>query len=132
MKGSIAALDVGARRIGVARCDPTRTVVTPVTVLERASPERDKRRLEEIIDREEPVMLVVGLPLLMSGEEGEQAQKVRREAGMLLEGRREPVVFWDERLTTFEADRRGARAGGDAVAAAIILEDYLRESGDSQ
>ena len=71
MKGSIAALDVGARRIGVARCDPTRTVVTPVTVLERASPERDKRRLAEIIDREEPVMLVVGLPLLMSGEEGE-------------------------------------------------------------
>ena len=57
---------------------------------------------------------------------------MRREAEMLLEGRREPVVFWDERLTTFEADRRGASAPGDAVAAAIILEDYLRESGDSQ
>ena len=129
LKGAITALDFGDRRIGVARCDPTRTVVTPVTVLERRSCEYDRTRLEAIIADQESVLLVVGLPLNMDGTEGPQAKKVRSEATYLLGRRVEPVIFHDERLTTFQADQLkmdgGMASEGDALAAAVLLEDYM-------
>ncbi len=130
MKGVITALDFGDRRIGVARCDPTRTLVTPVAVLKRSSPEKDRARLSEIIADQESVMILVGLPLNMNGSEGPQVAKVRKDASLLLDGRPEPIVFYDERLTTFQAERiqesSGAKSGEDALAAAVLLDDYLR------
>ncbi|MDP6350387.1 MAG: RuvX/YqgF family protein, partial [Chloroflexota bacterium] len=71
---------------------------------------------------------VVGLPLNMDGSEGGQAETARADAQAFLEGRRERIIFWDERLTTFEADRRrgGPQKGDDARAAVVLLEDYLR------
>ena len=130
MKGAITALDFGDRRIGVARCDPTRTVVTPLTVLVRRSQEYDRLKLGEVISQQESVLLVVGLPLNMDGTEGPQAIKIRAQAELLLEGRPEPVVFYNERLTTFQADELkahvDAKSEGDALAAAVLLEDYVR------
>ncbi len=133
MKGAITALDFGDRRIGVARCDATRTVVTPVTVLERRNREYDRSKLGEIICQQDSVLLLIGLPLNMDGAEGPQASKVRTEAALLLHGRPEPVVFYDERLTTFQADQIKAggntNSEGDALAAAVLLEDYVRSEG---
>ena len=133
MKGVITALDFGDRRIGVARCDSTRTLVTPVAVLKRSSPDKDRARLNEIISEQDSVMILVGLPLNMNGSEGTQVDKVRKDASLLLDGRPEPIVFYDERLTTFQAERiqesSGAKSGEDAVAAAVLLDDYLRSRG---
>ena len=126
--GAIVALDMGGKRIGVARCDPTRTLVTPVTVFTRTGRDGDQARLAELLDGQEAGTIVVGLPLNMDGSEGGQAKTARADAAAFLEGRRERIIFCDERLTTFEADRRqgGPQKGDDARAAAVLLEDYVR------
>ncbi len=126
--GAIVALDMGGKRIGIARCDPTRTLVTPVAVFARTGRAGDRARLGELLDEQEAGLIVVGLPLNMDGTEGGQARTARADAQAFLEGRRERIIFWDERLTTFEADRRqgGPQQGDDARAAAVLLEDYLR------
>ncbi len=59
-----------------------------------------------MLDEQEVDLIVVGLPLNMDGSEGSQACVARSDAAELLDGRGERIVFWDERLTTFEADRR--------------------------
>ena len=126
--GAAVALDFGGRRIGVARCDPTRTLVTPVGVFRRGGGGSDRKRLGAMLDEQEVELIVVGLPLNMDGSEGSQARVARSDAAELLDGRGERIVFWDERLTTFEADRRvgGVEKGDDADAAAVLMEDYLR------
>ena len=133
MKGAITALDFGDRRIGVARCDATRTIVTPVTVFNRRDREYDRLKLNELVSEQDSVLLVVGLPLNLDGTEGPQARKVRKDAARLLDGRPEPVIFYDERLTTFQADELRARgdlkSDGDALAAAVLLEDYMFSEG---
>ncbi len=122
------ALDFGGRRIGIARCDPTRTLVTPVGVFRRGGGASDRERLGAMLDEQEVELIVVGLPLNMDGSEGPQARIARADAAEFLDGRGERIIFWDERLTTFEADERAARAGkgDDADAAVVLLEDYLR------
>ena len=127
-EGAMVALDLGGRRIGIARCDPTRTLVTPVGVFRRRGRASDRIRLGTMLDEQEVELIVVGLPLNMDGTEGSQARIARADAAELLDGRGERIVFWDERLTTFEADRRtaGLETGDDADAAAVLLEDYLR------
>lgn len=134
LKGAIAAVDFGERRIGVARCDPTRTIVTPLTVIERKNHSADRAKLNEVISAQEAVLILVGVPLNPDGTEGPQAKKMKEAAEGLLSGRPEPIVYWDEHLTTFAAEqlRRGHKGGAaeDALAAAVILEDYLRTTGD--
>ena len=126
--GAVLALDMGGRRIGIARCDPTRTLVTPLNVFRRTGRPGDLARFGALLDEQDVELIVVGLPLNMDGTEGPQARTARADAAAFLDGRRERIVFWDERLTTFEADRRlgGPQKGSDAGAAAVLLEDYLR------
>ncbi len=129
----MVALDFGGRRIGVARCDPSRTLVTPVGVFRRGGGASDRERLGVMLDEQQAEEIVVGLPLNMDGTEGPQARTTRADAAELLDGRGERIIFWDERLTTFEAERRaaGGEKGDDADAAAVLLEDYLRaQEGD--
>lgn len=121
------ALDVGDRRIGLAVAEDTFAIVRPLATLRRRALEADIRTIGEIADREEASMLVIGLPLTLGGDEGHQAQRVRRFAdacGRL--GR--PVILHDERHTTSEAQRLGA-TDLDAGAAAVLLEDFLRGRG---
>lgn len=127
--GAVLALDMGGRRIGIARCDPTRTLVTPLDVFRRTGRPGDLARFGALLDEQDVELIVVGLPLNMDGTEGSQAKLTRADAATFLDGRRERIIFWDERLTTFEADRRqgGPQKGNDARAAAVLLEDYLRE-----
>ena len=134
--GKIIALDVGAARIGVASCDPLRLTVRPLRTLRRHSRRRDFEAIAQIYAEEEAVLVVCGLPYNMDGSEGPQAQKMRNWAARFMRalrairGEEVPLVFWDERLSSFTADELIANgesdaAGQDAVAAAVILRSYL-------
>jgi putative holliday junction resolvase len=121
----ILALDHGAARVGAAICDPTETVSRPLGVVEPPDP----AAVAELVAEHEAELVVVGLPVSLSGEEGEQAQAARAFAGELEGVLAVPVVAYDERLTTRLAEssaRAGAGAPADALAAAHLLESYLQ------
>jgi putative pre-16S rRNA nuclease len=119
------ALDVGDRRIGLAVGDDTHGLVRPLRTLVRRSVAKDLDALRAIVRAEEIEALLVGLPLTLRGEEGHQAQRVRRFAesvGRL--GLR--VDLYDERHTSSEAALRGA-SDLDSGAATVLLEDFLAQ-----
>jgi putative holliday junction resolvase len=121
----ILALDHGAARMGVAICDPTETLASPVGVIEPP----DTNAVAAMVSEHHAELVVVGLPVSLSGEEGEQAEVARAFAGELAEALSIPVETYDERLTTRLADssaRAGAEAPPDALAAAHLLESYLQ------
>ena len=119
------ALDVGDRRIGLAVGDEAHGLARPLRTLVRRSVVRDLAELGRIAHEEEVDALVIGLPLTLHGEEGHQAQRVRRFA-TASEKLGLPVRLYDERHTSSEAELRGAR-DVDAGAATILLEDFLAQ-----
>lgn len=131
----MVALDVGLARIGVATCDPLGLTVRPIGVIERTSRRRDFAQIAQWVQQEGATAILCGLPLNMDGTEGEQARTTRTWAKRLAHALRRlletplPILFWDERLTTYGAqqmpDYMRQNAGEDAVAAAIILRSYL-------
>jgi len=130
----IAALDVGDARIGVAICDELGLTTRGIGVVRRQGGVRDLEAIARLLAPYEPARVVVGLPLNMDGSEGPQAAKVRRFAARLAEHSGLAIEFWDERLTTVEAEdilRESGIAGRkrkaliDQVAAAGILRSYL-------
>ena len=125
----ILALDHGAARVGAAICDPTETLARPLGVVE--PPDTDA--VAELVSEHEAELVIVGLPVSLSGEEGEQAAAARAFAVELAGKLEVPVEQYDERLTTRLAEssaRAGAGAPPDALAAAHLLESYLqRRSG---
>jgi putative holliday junction resolvase len=126
----VLALDYGPARTGVAVSDPTGTLARPVGVVERASTETGLARLLELVRAEEPDRIVVGLPLTLRGEHGEQARATERFVETLREAVDVPVESLDERFTTALASQTPSRAAEDARAAAHLLTTYLeRESG---
>ena len=121
----VLAIDYGRARTGVAVSDPTGTLARPVAVIERIESESGLARLEELIAAEEPELIVVGLPLKLTGERGAQAletdrfiQKLRATAGV-------PVDVFDERFTTVLAGPSEPGRPDDARAAAVLLTSYL-------
>lgn len=139
--GKLLALDVGLARIGVAVCDGLQLTVRPLTVVHRRTRNEDFAALAHLVQRQEAQAVICGLPLNMDGSEGPQAQTTRKWAMRLAQALRallgapQPVIFWDERLTTAAAQewlagQRGQRGnagemGEDAVAAAVLLQSYL-------
>jgi putative Holliday junction resolvase len=134
-QGKLIALDVGLARIGVAVCDGLQLTVRPLAVIQRRSRNEDFAQLAQLARQQEAQAVICGLPLNMDGSEGRQAQTVRKWAMRLAQGLRAllgrplPVIFWDERLTTYAAQEIMAegnvRGGEDAIAAAVILQSYL-------
>lgn len=126
------SLDPGDRRIGVAISDASGMIARPLEVFTRTSRECDQRHIRELIAQHKVESLVVGLPLNMDGSEGHQAAWVRDYTTALQATLEIPVLYWDERLTTREAEDI-ARSGGrsvakdwiDAMAAAVILQSFL-------
>jgi putative Holliday junction resolvase len=115
----VLALDFGSARTGVAVSDPTGTVARPVTTVERAVTEAGFAKLLEVIAAEEPEVVVVGLPLTLRGEHGEQAQETAAFVERLRTAIEVPVETYDERFTSVLA------GGDDARAAAHLLSSYL-------
>ena len=128
------SLDVGDRRIGVAVSDPTALVASPLRTLDRRSQTRDAREVAALAEGLDAAAIVVGLPLSLDGSIGPQAKAVQAFCEALARATKVPVHMRDERFTTAEAERRIREAGGkpsrerarvDAMAAAIILQEYL-------
>ncbi|MFL5952316.1 MAG: Holliday junction resolvase RuvX [Gaiellaceae bacterium] len=118
----VLALDFGRARTGVAVSDPTGTIARPLEVVLGA----DVARILELIDEHGVERVVVGLPLTLRGERGEQARETEAFIQTLADATAIPVVPFDERFTTDLAQQSGgAEADEDARAAAHLLSGYL-------
>ncbi|MBI3953141.1 MAG: Holliday junction resolvase RuvX [Chloroflexi bacterium] len=130
----ILALDVGARRIGVAVSDPTGLIATPVEVVLRSPHGAHWDRLLELARSLEAEAFLVGLPLLPGGQPGAQARETQAFVRGLQRRTALPVLTHDERFSTATARealrdagvrRKRRRQMEDAAAAAVILQEYL-------
>lgn len=148
------ALDVGEARIGVAVSDATQFLASPHTTLHVTRDEAQTwQAIQRLIDETEATTLVIGLPISLDGQIHAQGERVQAFAARLREHVSIPITFWDERLSTVEAQRLmmdgGQRRGGpgpqrghggqrrprkkrrrnvqeiDALAATVILQEYL-------
>jgi len=145
---SILAVDYGRARIGLAIADTETQMPQPLSTMERINRNEDMRRLRELVREHGVRQIVVGLPLRMDGTRGEMAEEVERFAQRLRKQIGMPVELMDERLTSWEAERLLEEVQGrfindeklgagrkqkklqpkmtvDAVAAAVILKEYL-------
>ncbi len=152
----LMALDVGDVRIGVAVSDSTRFLASPYTTIHVSRDEAQTwAAIQQLVNEIEPSGLVIGLPISLDGQIHAQAERVQAFAQRLKEHISIPITFWDERLSTVEAERllaernsreKGERQGRrsrqrtqsrrrrkgheiDALAAAVILQEYLDHLG---
>jgi putative Holliday junction resolvase len=151
---SILAVDYGRARIGLALADTETRMPQPLSTMERINRNEDMRRLRELVRGHGVKQIVVGLPLRLDGTRGEMAEEVERFAQRVRKQIGVPVELVDERLTSWEAERlmeeiqgrfiRDEKLAGskkpknvqakmtvDAVAAAVILKEYLGREGQA-
>lgn len=132
--GRVLGLDVGARRIGLAVSDELGITAQGLATLERVNRHRDLEYFRSLAREYSVERWLLGLPRHMSGDEGRQAEHVRRWGTALEHYTRIPVEYWDERLTTVEATRvlrlansslAQRRRAVDKLSAVILLQSYL-------
>ena len=132
--GRVLAVDLGTVRVGLALSDPLRITGQPMGRLPRRALRDDMDVLIGIVRANEVAVVVVGHPLLMSGIAGERALDAQAFVERLRSDIACPVVLWDERLTTVQAERaliegnvsrRNRRKVVDAAAAALLLQSWL-------
>ena len=139
MRGRRIAFDYGEVRTGVALCDPDAILASPLCVLQ--SKDKDfLTQIQNLIAEHQPIHIFIGLPMNMSGSEGESVVKVRIFAAALAVLFDLPISMVDERLSTVSAQKQLKEAGVsiraskeliDAMAAVAILEQgLLRENLD--
>ena len=144
-KGRILALDYGRARIGMAIADAQTALPHPLGTLDRINRNEDMRRLRELIRQHAVKQIVVGLPLRLDGTRGDMAEEAARFGQRVHKQFGLPVEMVDERLTSWEAERmleeqqgrtinapagkkhkkEKEKLGVDAMAAALILKEYL-------
>ena len=130
----VLGLDVGSKTIGLAVSDPLGLTAQGLPTIRRQNKRQDFGELEKVVRQYQVAEFVVGLPLRMSGAEGIQADKMRRFAQELEQRFQLPVHFWDERLTSAQANRllretemsikRRAQVV-DQLAAVLILQSWI-------
>lgn len=137
----IMAVDLGKARTGIAICDKTELLASPLTQINEYNREKLLDKISDLAKEKRAELLVVGLPKNMDGSEGESAKNARSFADELAEKTGLPIDMQDERGTTITAhnylnatDTRGKKRKSvvDAVAATIILEDYLNRKHNSK
>jgi len=125
-------IDLGTKRIGIAMSDAGGSLASPYEVLQRSK--QSHRDIAAIVDEWEVEVVVVGMPLSLSGDAGPAARAAAKEVDKLRDVLSVPVETYDERLTTVSAERllqeagvdsRGRRNVIDKVAAAVILQSWL-------
>ena len=130
----VLALDIGDVRTGIAASDQSGTVASPVRVLPTQEVVADSRTWRMVLEDYEPELLLCGLPLTMSGEEGPQAQHIKEIASKIASSCGVPLEFIDERLSSAEAKRilreqgmneKRMRGKVDMVAASLFLQTWL-------
>ncbi len=145
--GRILGLDFGSKTTGVAITDPLKTIASPLETIKRDKEGKLRptlRRIVELVKENEVELIVLGEPINMDDTKGERAEK-SAEFKALLEHRLIadeldiPVILWDERLSTVGADEILEEAGVvsserkqyiDKIAAALILDDFMKTPGD--
>ena len=143
--GRILALDYGRARIGLAIADVETALAQPLGTLDRINRNEDMRRLRELVREHGVQQIVVGLPLRLDGTRGDMAEEAARFGQRVHKQMGVPVEMVDERLTSWEAERLleehqgrtmhaasskkrkkdDGKPGVDALAAALILKEYL-------
>ena len=132
--GRLLGMDPGTKTIGLALSDTMRTIATPMEIIQRKKFKQDVMRLQDIVKQEDIKGFVIGLPKNMDGSEGPRCQATRAFARNLHQHFDQPVLFWDERLSTaavertlLEADSSRSRRKEvvDKMAAAYILQGAL-------
>jgi len=143
--GRILSLDYGRARIGLAIADVETALAQPLGTLDRINRNEDMRRLREMVREHGVKQIVVGLPLRLDGTRGEMAEEAARFGERVHKQLGLPVEMVDERLTSWEAERlleeqqgrtihtastkkrkkENEKIGVDAMAAALILKEYL-------
>ena len=130
----ITALDIGEKRVGVAVSDPDERVASPVCVIAADEVLANGRSFRIVLEDWEPELLLCGLPMTLSGEEGPQAERVRGFAATVAKNTGIPLEFADERLSSAEAKRslrekglseKAMRGKVDMIAASIFLQSWL-------
>jgi putative Holliday junction resolvase len=128
------ALDVGEKKIGIAISDALLLTAQARPTLRRKNLKSDIFILGRLVEENEVHEIVVGLPLHMSGKQSLQSERVTKFADELRKALQIPIVFWDERLTSFAAEQhleemglkwRQRRDHIDKIAAMMILQSYL-------
>lgn len=128
------ALDIGEKRVGVAVSDPGERVASPVCVLPADEVRANAKSFRMLLEDWEPELIVCGLPMTLSGEEGPQAERIRGVADQIGRSTHLPVEFADERLSSSEAKRslrekglseKAMRGKVDMIAASIFLQAWL-------
>ena len=131
------AVDYGNKRTGLAVCDRNETMASPLSVIHE--PSRVIQVISEVVEEERIEGIVIGLPLNMDDSEGFQAKRVREFGKLLSEKVEVPILFHDERLSSFSASEKLAtmsltwsrrKKRLDALAAAEILEGFLESKRD--
>lgn len=122
----LLALDIGNRHTGVAYGDDATGIVFSMNTIDHKTKEEMAAAVKTIVTARKITKLIVGLPLLPGGDEGEQSGKVRAAAAVLENTCKLPVVFIDERFTSVHRD--GARVDPDARSALAILQIALERS----
>jgi putative Holliday junction resolvase len=139
--GRLAGIDFGTVRIGVALCDPGRTLASPHENYTRRGAAQDAEYFRRLIEEERVAGFVVGLPVYASGEESGSSQAARQFGLWLTETTGKPVRYFDERYTSAQAEQMLGLAGLtkkrrkerlDKLAAQIILSAYLESSTGGQ
>lgn len=132
--GRVLALDVGKKRIGVAVSDELGITAQGMDTLERTRIREDLENLRQLANSWNVQLLLIGKPVHMNGSESRQSAYTEDFANRLSLHLHIPVVFWDERLTSMEAERllRDSRAplserkkAVDRMAAVLLLQSYL-------
>jgi len=132
--GRIAAIDYGTVRLGVAITDPEQTLASPLANYTRRGPTQDAQYLRQLVQDEQIVRFIVGLPIHLDGRESQKSGEARRFGQWLHAETGVPVEFFDERFTSVEAESylqaaaltsRQRRRRRDMLAAQILLSAYL-------
>ena len=130
----VLAVDPGKARIGLAISDPDRRIASPLANYTRRDPDQDGRYLQKVVADEEVGLIVVGLPVHLSGKEGAQAQQARAFGAWLQTLTGVLCVFYDERYTTVDAEtalwdagltHKQRKARRDQVAAQMLLQAFM-------
>ena len=133
-KGRLLGVDYGTVRVGLAVSDPDRIIASPLATYTRGAPDADAHYFRELVQSESIVGLIVGLPVHLSGREGQKAIEARAFGQWLAAVTDLPLVFYDERFTTLQAESALWQAGlthkrrkdrRDRVAAQMLLHAYL-------
>jgi putative Holliday junction resolvase len=130
----ILGIDYGDRRVGLAVSDPLQLTAQPLATHLLSDTESDRKFFQDVVRLQEIEMIVIGIPVRMDGSHGSRAEKTREFGRWLEQAVGRPIVYWDERLTTRQAQGfmkdqkvrvKDKKSVENQISASIILAGYL-------